>query len=259
MPKGSRIKLSNGRRLVDDVIRVARCQPMAAFAREMDLSPLCELRRQIRPRLSWNVIMMKAYAQVACQVPALRQVYVRWPWPHLYQAEDNVAMLTMAREEQGETRLFFARFQRPEQLWLPQLQEQLDQFQTAEIGSIKQFRHQQRFAALPTPLRRFAWWLMNDVWPAKRASHVGTFGMSISGFQGTYASSAHLGPNATILGVDPTPRLGIARVVLTFDHRILDGKPVIDILKQLQAQLNGPILREMERLASGEHPLSRVA
>ena len=223
---------------------------MAAFSRDMDLTELCQLRRKIKPRLSWNALLMKAYAQVAVEMDELRQVYVNLPWPHLYQAQDNVAMITLAREDQGEIRLLFARFQRPEEHSLPQLQRQLDDYLEQPIESIKQFRHQKQFAALPTWLRRFGWWVMNDVWPAKRASHVGTFGMSISGFNGAFANSAHLGPNATILGVDPTPRNGIARVVLTFDHRILDGKPVIDTLNQLYLKLNGPILQEMRRLAN---------
>lgn len=250
MPKGKRVQLSNGRRLVDDVIRMARKQPMAAFSRDLDVSELAELRRQIKPRLSWNAIMMKAYAMVGQDVPELRQTYVALPWPHLFQSEQNVAMITLARKVDGETRLMFGRFHRPESYPLVELQAQLDYYQEEPIDRVKQFRHQQRFAALPSMLRRLLWWLMTDLWPSKRAAHVGTFGMSISGFQGTYANSAHLGPNATILGVDPAPRNGIARTVITFDHRILDGKPTIDIMNQLYRKLKGPILQEMTQLAA---------
>lgn len=258
MSKGTRIPLSNGRRLVDDVIRVARRQPMAAFTRDMDVSRLCDLRRQIKPRLSWNAIMMKAYAMVAAETDELRQVYVSLPWPHIYQANENVAMITVAREDQGQTRLLFARFNRPESLSLHQIQEQLDHYNTAPIQSIKQFRHQIRFAALPTFLRRMVWFMMNDVWPSKRASHVGTFGMSISGFNNAYGN-AHLGPNATILGVDPAPRQGVARTILTFDHRILDGKPTIDVISQLYKTLMGPIAEEMQALAAAENQSANAA
>lgn len=250
MAKGSRIELSNGRRLVDDVIRIANRQPMAAFCRDMDLTPICDLRRKIKPRLSWNTIMMKAYSIVAKQTPALRQTYVSFPWPHLYQSEDNVVMITIAREEKNETRLMFARIHRPEELSLTQIQEQLDYFGTHPIEDIKQFRHQIRFAAMPRMVRRLVWWLLLDMWPSKRAAHVGTFGMSISGFNAAYGN-CHLGPNTTILGVDPAPRNGISRTLLTFDHRVLDGKPTIDAMNALFSALHGPILQEMQELAEG--------
>ncbi len=258
MAKGTRIKLSNGRRLVDDVIRIANRQPMAAFCRDMDLTLICELRRKIKPRLSWNTIMMKAYSIVAKQMPALRQTYVSFPWPHLYQSEDNVVMITVAREEIDETRLMFARIHRPEELSLTQIQEQLDYFSNHPIEHIKQFCHQIRFAAMPRFLRRLVWWLLLDMWPSKRAAHVGTFGMSISGFNAAYGN-CHLGPNTTILGVDPAPRNGISRTLLTFDHRVLDGKPTIDAMNALYSALHGPILQEMKQLAENQSKSATVS
>lgn len=247
MGTGKIIPLTAGRRLVDDVIRIARSQPMAAFHRDLDLGTLESLRKQIKPRLSWNVILMKAFALVSRETPELRQFYRKFPWPHLYEVDTTIAQLTVAREVAGETRLYFARFRNPERYSLTQLQERLDYFLTAEPATIKQFRHQDRFASLPGPLRRVLWWLIMEGWPSQRATYMGTFGMSLSGFNQTYGN-CHLGPNTTILGVDPTPRQGIARTLLTFDHRVLDGKPVIDIISQLYSRLQGPIRQELETI-----------
>lgn len=247
MGTGKIIPLTAGRRLVDDVIRIARSQPMAAFYRDLDLGALESLRKQIKPRLSWNVILMKAYALVSRETPELRQFYRKFPWPHLYEVETTIAQLTVAREVAGETRLYFARFRDPDRYSLTQLQERLDYFLTAEPTAIKQFRHQDRFASLPGPVRRLLWWLIMEGWPSQRATYMGTFGMSLSGFNQTYGN-CHLGPNTTILGVDPTPRQGIARTLLTFDHRVLDGKPVIDIISQLYSRLQGPIRQELEAI-----------
>lgn len=262
MSKGKTIPLSNGRRLVDDVIRIARSQPIASFYRDFDLSSLDSLRKQIKPRLSWNAILMKAYAMVSHEVPELRQFYRKFPWPHLYQVEDSVAQLTIGREEAGGTRLYFARFRNPGQLTLPQIQAKIDYFQSAPICEIKQFRHQDRFAALPRPFRRFLWWMLMEAWPSQRSTYMGTFGMTLSCFNQTYAASL-LSPNTTSLGVDPTPRNGISRVLLTFDHRVLDGKPAIDIISKLYSFLVGPIRTEMETLAgdksSGEQQNGAIA
>lgn len=251
MSKGRRIRLSNGRRMVDDILRLASSQPIASFYRDVDLSAIDKLRKQIKPKLSWNAIMMKAYAMVSDQVPELRQYFRKFPWPHLYQVEESVAQLTVGREDQGEVRLYFARFWNPQQWSLPQIQEKIDYYQTAPLADIKQFRHQDRFASLPGPLRRLLLWGIMEAWPTQRSAYAGTFGMTLSGFNNTFAASL-LSPNTTSLGVDPTPRNGISRILLTFDHRVLDGKPTIDIISKLYSTLVGPIQQEMEQLAAAK-------
>ena len=76
---------------------------------------------------------------------------------------------------------------------------------------------------------------------------MGTFGMSISGFKGSFGTK-HLGPSTTILGVDPFPRNGIARVVLTFDHQVIDGTPATKTLQNLNQMLNTAIRKELAEL-----------
>jgi len=256
---GKRYKLSNGRRLVDDVIRMSIKMPMASLSGDYETPMLAELRRKTRPKISWNVLYMKAYAAVCTKNPELRRSYVSFPWGHFYQHDYNVCMLTMAREYEGEERLFFARFNCPDEETLEDLQKQYDHYRTAPIEEIKQFRHQIAFAKFPTMVRRFAWWALFNLWPAKRASHMGTFGMSFSGYKGAYGGK-HLGPNTTILGVDPFPRKGKGRVLLTFDHRVIDGTPVCKTLQQLNHILNTAIKVEIAEMigvnpATGE-PLS---
>jgi len=249
MSKGKRIALTQARRLVDDVLWLAKRQPMAAFYRDLDLSRLEELRKRTQPRLSWNVIMMKAYALVSRQYPELRQCFVGLPWAHIYQAEETVAVLTVARNDDAGQRLYFARFHTPEKFTLRQLQDLLNHYCTEPPQQIKQFRHQDRFSAAPTWVRRLLWRFLVDLWPAKRCAYLGTFGMSLSGFNQTFGN-CHLGPSTTVLGVDPTPRQGISRVLLTFDHRILDGKPAIDVIAALNRELHGPILAELEEMVA---------
>ncbi len=248
---GRRIGLSNGRRLVDDVIRYAKEAPLSAVSRDLDLNYLHKLRRITRPRLSWNVLMMKAYGIVCAQRPELRQIYVSFPWPHLYQHPDSICMITMIREYRGEQRLFFARFADPEKLSLRQLQNRYDFFRRAPVDEIKQFRHQMTFAKFPWFLRRAAWWTMFNLWPSKRATHMGTFGMSLSGYQGAFGSQ-HLGPNTSIIGVDPRPRKGLSKLLYTFDHRIIDGKPATDIVEALRLALLRPICIEIEKMLVAE-------
>ncbi len=248
---GKRIAYSNGRRLVDDVIRVAKQFPAAAFWGDFDAGVVAKLRRLSRPKISWNVLYMKAYAKVAMEQPALRQCYVGFPRPYLYQHDRNVCMLTLSREYQGEERLLFARFNNPERESLTDLQARYDYLRHAPIDEIKQFRHQINFAKVPTPLRRLAWWVMLNLWPETRAGQAGTFGMSISGYKGVYGNQ-HLGPMTTILGVDPIPRKGVSRILLTFDHRVLDGVPATEALHRLHVILTTEIRDELAGIVGAD-------
>lgn len=247
MRNGKRIKLSNGRRLVDEIIRTANKMQMGSYSREFDLRELNQLRKKVRPKISWNVLYMKAYAIVARRNPALRQCYVGFPWPYAYQHKYNVCLLTMAREYQGEERLLFARFGRPSKKSLVKLQARYDKLRKEPVENIKQFRHQIQFAKCPAIIRRMVWWLMLNVFPQKRMSHFGTFGMTLSGYKDAHANHL-LGPNTTILGVDVLPKKGIARFMLTFDHQILDGVPVVKIIEELYQTMNTQIAQELRSL-----------
>ena len=255
---GHRLKLSNGRQLVDDVIHIANQIPAAGISGNFCAEEVAQLRRLTNPKISWNVLYMKAFALVASRHPALCQTYVKFPWPHLYQHESVVCMLTLSREHEGEERLFFARFNEPEKHSLAELQERYDYLRRAPIHEIKQFRHQIRFAKAPRLLRRLGWWVMFDVWPRKRASHIGTIGMSVSGYHGSYGNR-HLGPLTTILGVEPMPRKGNSRLVFTFDHRVMDGIPATQALHKIHQALKEEIRDELSQLVGKRLPSQSAA
>lgn len=248
---GTRVKFSNGRRLVDDVVTLAQKFPSAGLSGEFDAPQVHEIRRISRPRISWNVLYMKAYAEVAAETPELRQCYVRFPRPHLYQHHDVVCMLTLSRKHEGQERLFFARFNNPQEDGLDELQQRYDYLRQAPVEEIKQFRHQIRFASMPRFLRRCGWWVMFNLWPAKRSSHIGTMAMSLSGYKGSFGTR-HLGPLTSILGTDPVPRKGKSHLTLTFDHRVLDGVPATRILNQIQKRLTTTVAEELAKLVVAE-------
>ena len=142
---GKRLRLTGNRQLVDDVLRIASQFPSAGLVGDFDASEIARLRRKTRPKISWNVLYMKAFAIVADNVPQLRQIYVNSFFPYLYQHHDNVCMLTINREYENEERLFFARFNNPQEESLADLQERYDHLRRAPIHEIKQFQHQIRF------------------------------------------------------------------------------------------------------------------
>ena len=251
MAQRRRIKLSNARRLVCDIVRLARRIPAYGLISEIDVRPLIELRERIRPRLSWTVIMMKAYARVAIRIPELRQHYVAFPWGHIYQHHRTIATMVINREHAGEQRLLFARFKSPETLSLAELQERYDYVHTVPVAENKQFRHQIRFARMPSVVRRIGWWIMIHLWPSKAPKHLGTFGVAVSSFR-DIRGTQHLSPATTTLGIDIVSRGGTSYTVVTFDHRIFDAWRAGEVLVELSRELHGPVRQEMQQLADAQ-------
>ena len=68
--------------------------------------------------------------------------------------------------------------------------------------------------------------------------------MTISGYRGAYGAQM-LGPNTTTLGVDPLPRKGASKTLLSFDHRVIDGSPACKFLAQINHILNTAIREEL--------------
>jgi hypothetical protein len=223
--------LSKGRTLVLDIVNIAQKMPIAPLMREFDLERIGQLR------------------VVSERNPILRQVYTPLPFPHIYTHPKNVALVTITRVVDGESRLYFARFHRPEERSLVQLQEQYEEFRRAPIDQLRQFKRQDLLSSMPWFVRKAVWFLLTHFWPSKRAANIGTYGLSLSGFRGNLGTF-HLGPNTTTLGYELFPRKGRNRVILTFDHRILDGKPVSDILTDLQRAFANEIAQELEALVA---------
>ena len=240
-----RLALSRSRRLTIDVLHYNRRVPTCAHDRRFDLSRVVELRSRLPIRVSWSLLFIKAFALVAQKHRVLRQSYVEWPWPHIFEHPHSVAMLATQRDHQDEPWLFWSRFVQPEQRSLPELQQALDQYQSQLVKKI--FQQQWQLSGLPTFLRRCFWWWTLNFAGAKRAKRVGTFFLTTLAGKGVEIQDppAFLTSNLTYGPLDDT---GHCRVTLSYDHRLMDGSTVADCLIDLEATLNGAIAGELETL-----------
>lgn len=249
MAFGKRVPMTNDRRLVCDIVQLASRMPIVPLEKTFDVAELARVRRMVEPKISWAVIMMRAYGLVSAAHPVLRRVYVPLPWQHFLESPESVCMMTINRKVDGQDRLVFARFCRPEQYTLQQLEEQFDNYRKQPLENLKLVRHQLRFASMPWWVRKIGWGLMNRLMPRGRVKMTGTFGMSLSGLRDTWGTW-HLGPCTTTLGYDQLCRNGKARITLTFDHRVLDGMPAFEILGEFEKTLKGQILGELSEMAA---------
>ena len=88
---------------------------------------------------------------------------------------------------------------------------------------------------------------------------MGTFGMTLSGYGDIRGTGNVLGPATSTLAIDLLPRKGISFFGYTFDHRVLDGKPAIDMIEQLRKALLGPIADELRAIIAARQAVTEQA
>ena len=240
-----RLAIPRSRRLTMDVLHLHRQVPTCAHDRKCDLRRLVNARKSGRMRISWSILFIKAFAIVAARHPVLRQTYMAWPWAHLYQHPESVAVIAMHRELNGESWLFWSRFACPEATSLVELQRQLERYQEKPVEKV--FRNQWLLSGMPTFLRRLLWWWTLNVSGAARAKRSGTFSLTTIAAGGAEIQHppGFLTSNLTF---GPLDEHSCARITIAYDHRLMDGLPVARFLAELEETLCGVIADELAAL-----------
>ena len=242
---GPRRRLSRCRTLSIDVLHYHRQVPTCAHDRICNFSRLEELRRSVPRRISWTMLFLKAYGKVAADCPQLRQIYMSWPWAHVYQHPHSVAMLAVERHFRDERWLFWGRFSRPEKKPLLELQQTLERYQREPVEDV--FHRQLQISGIPKPLRRCLWWWTLNISTRKRVRRTGSYFLTTLAAQGAEIQHppAFLTTNVTYGPLDASGR---CRVTVAYDHRLMDGVLMARNLAELESTLNGPIREELEQL-----------
>lgn len=241
--------LPQSRRLITDLLHFAKKVPSQPLVRHSDIGPLARLQRDRDggPRVSWSTLFMKAYGILSARHAPLRQCYMSWPWPHLYEHPFPVGRITVSRSYRGQDWVFFGHVPHPERHSLPELQELLETFKHAPVKSVNRFWRQLVVSRFPTPLRRLAWWLTIHGPGGLRMDRVGTFGMTSVSGRGAISVHPPSLPTTT-LTYGPVDETGRVRITIVYDHRVMDGGTVGAYLEELESLLNGEILGELRTL-----------
>jgi hypothetical protein len=192
--RGRRIALSPPRRLLTDLSHLSRGFPQATLLTRINVTALVEPRDEAR--IPWPVVFAKAYALVAAGSPPLRRVYVKLPWPHLYElspscGQSRSTMMLATLCGSGEKALFLSRLKAPDTATLPNLATRMLALKSAPIDSIADFRRALAIAQLPPPLRLLLVWLSLNI------------GRQVPNFMGSFAISALGSHGAEIVGTIP--------------------------------------------------------
>ena len=241
--RGTKRKISLPRRFIIDLMHASMDVPSISFSRALDIGPFMAARAKAKSPPGWAASFIKAFAIVAKEEPVLRTLYVKLPWPHFFELPRSIAMVAVARVEDGEDCILPEKVPAPEERSLTEIDAQIRRAKTAPIEEIPSFRKILMASRLPLPLRRFSWWLGLNV-GRMSANNFGSFGVT---------SVAAYGPGK-LQAISPSPFLlsyGVAGpdqridVILSWDHRITDAVVIARTMSRLEQVLNTEISAEI--------------
>ena len=257
--RGTVRKIKLPRRLVADLMHASMRVPFVSLARPLNVRPLLEARAQAAQRPGWAAIFVKAFALVAKEEPILRTLYVKWPAPAFYELPRSVAMVAIARVEEGQDCVLPQKVAAPDEMPLTEVDALIRHAKEAPIHDVPAFRKILRTTRLPLPLRRL-FWAIGLNFGRQRANYFGSFGVtSVAAYGAGQLHALSPGPFILSYGVEKPDHT--IDVVLRWDHRITDAALMAKMLNRLEQVLNSEISAELRanRQQTEPKPVRAVA
>jgi hypothetical protein len=257
--RGTVRKITLPRRLVADLMHASIGVPFVSLARPLNIRGLLEARAQAAQRPGWAAIFVKAFALVAKEEPVLRTLYVKWPLPAFYELPRSVAMVAIARVEDGQDCVLPQKVTAPDEMTLAQVDAMIRHAKEAPIEQVPAFRKILRTTRLPLPLRRL-FWAIGLNFGRQRANYFGSFGVtSVAAYGAGELHALSPGPFVLSYGVEKPDQS--VDVVLRWDHRITDAALIARVLNRLEQVLNNEISGELRanRQQTEPKPVRAVA
>lgn len=252
--RGKPKNISLPRRLICDLMHASMDVPFVSLSRSLNIRPLLEARAGAMAPAGWAAMFVKAFALVARDEPILRTVYAKWPRPMLYELPKSVALVAIARVEDGEECVMPQRIAAPEAMALAAVDAEIRRGKTAPLEDVPMFRKIMRATRLPWPLRRLSWAIGLN-FGRQRGNWFGSFAVSsVAAYGGGELHPVTPGPYIVSYGVvEPDQTI---HVVIRWDHRVTDAAPIARVLTRLEQVLNTEIATELR--AAGSKPIRAV-
>jgi len=257
--RGTVRKISIPRRLIADLMHASISVPFVSLTRPLNVRQLIEARALVAQPPGWAAIFVKAFALVAEDQPILRTLYAKWPWPSFYELPRSVAMVAVARVENGQHCVLPQKIAAADTLPLSEVDALIRHAKDAPIAEVPAFRKILRTTRLPLPLRRLIW-LVGLNFGRQRANYFGSFGVtSVAAYGAGELHALSPGPFIVSYGVvEPDQTIN---VVIRWDHRITDAASIARALTRLEQVLNTEIAAELrnQRQQAEPKPVRAVA
>jgi hypothetical protein len=248
--RGKVRNVSLPRRHIIDLMHASRGVPFVSLSRTLKIRPLVEARNSAAQRPGWAAIFVKAFALVARDEPILRTLYAKWPRPSFYELPRSVAMVAIARVEDGEDCVLPERIAGPDALPLSEVHALIQHAKLAPIDDVPMFRKIMLATRLPLPLRRLIW-MIGLNFGRQRGNYFGSF--TVTGVAAFGGGELHaLSPGPYVLSFDVVEPDNSIHVVIRWDHRVTDAALIAKALTRLEQVLNTEISAELR----GGRPLA---
>src|SRR3954451_14156289 len=175
--RGTVRKISLPRRLITDLMHASMRVPFVSLTRRLNVRELSEARAMTARPVGWAAIFVKAFSLVAKEQPVLRTLYAKWPWPSFYELPRSVAMVAIARVEEGQDCVLPQKVPAPDTLPLTEIEAQIRHAKQAPVADVPAFRKLLRVTRLPLPLRRL-FWSVGLNFGRQRGNWFGNFGVT---------------------------------------------------------------------------------
>ena len=240
--RGTVRKISVPRRLVADLMHASLRIPFVSLHRPLNIRPLLEARALAAQPPGWAAIFVKAFSLVAKDEPVLRTLYAKWPWPSFYELPRSIAMVAIARVEDGQDCVLPQKVPAADTVPLIEVDAQIRHAKDAPVSEVPSFRKILRVTRLPLPLRRLIW-LVGLNFGRQRANWFGSFGVtSVAAYGAGELHALSPGPFILSYGVVQDQTID---VVIRWDHRITDAALIAKALNRLEQVLNTEIAAEL--------------
>jgi len=250
--RGQVRKISTPRRFIVDLMRASAGVPFVSLSRPLNVRQLVEARAASARPPGWAAIFVKAFCLVAKDEPVLRTLYAKWPWPHFYELPRSIAMVAIARVEDGEDCVLPERLAKADELPLSEIDAQIRRAKDAPIEAIPAFRRILKATRLPMPLRRLLWAVALNI----GRLHANNFGSvtvtSVAAYGGGQLHAISPGPFVLSYGRLATDQT--IDVVIRWDHRVCDAALIAKVLTRLEQVLNSEIAAELRKLGADAQP-----
>ena len=241
--RGRSFRPSGARQSVIELLRFTEKVPAVPQLRRSRLPRLAAVRASASVRVGWPVLFLKAYANVCARRPELRRVYVRWPFARIYEHPHTVARMTVARDVEGAEVVLLTRNVRPEAATLAELQAEVMAFATDDPSENVPVKRQAMLNRVPWVGKYLGWktLLWSGPW---RTTWLGTFGVTtVSKFGGVTLAPPTF--TTTMLSFGPVSQDGDVDVVLSYDHRVIDGADCARAMAELEEELETAVADEL--------------
>ena len=193
------------------------------------------------------MLFSKAFGMLGRDYPVLRQSYMKFPWPRIYEHPYGVACVVIERDLNGETGIACCLIRKPFEKPLSEIDAIIQMYKTDPVEKHGSIRRAMRISKFPRWIRYFGWWYQLNCDGSIRTYNSGTFGVSVTAGHGATALSLVTPLTSTLhYGIFETD--GSIPCRMTFDHRVLDGGDMARVLVELEKVLLDDLLEEVGRL-----------